>query len=124
MMNLHPWKLWLRDGKPNEDTEEIIAVLESVLLRDPNHLGANHYYIHAVEASPHHERALASAARLEKLAPAEGHLAHMPSHIYARVGDHSASARCNEVAMAADKKFLTQTHEQGFYRLMDSTHHI
>src|SRR5438093_4064094 len=53
MMNLNPWKLWLRDGRPTEGTEEIVAVLESVLKRDPNHLGANHYYIHAIEASPH-----------------------------------------------------------------------
>src|ERR1700730_2157321 len=74
MMNLNPWKLWLHDGRANEGTEEIVAVLESVLKRDPNHLGANHYYIHAVEASPHPERALPSAARLEKLAPAAGHL--------------------------------------------------
>jgi tetratricopeptide (TPR) repeat protein len=99
-------------------------VLESVLKRDPNHLGANHYYIHAVEASMHPERALASAARLEKLAPSEGHLAHMPSHIYARVGDHSASARCNEVAMAADKKFLSQTHNEGVYKLMYYSHNM
>ncbi len=69
-MNLNPWKLWTADGKPAEGTEEIVATLESVLKRDPNHLGANHYYIHAVEASPHPERALPSAARLEKLAPA------------------------------------------------------
>lgn len=62
MMNLHPWQLWLKDGKPNENTEEIVAVLESVLQRDPNHIGANHYYIHAVEASPHPERAVARAA--------------------------------------------------------------
>jgi hypothetical protein len=124
MMNLNPWKLWTADGKPAEETEEIIATLESVLKRDPNHLGANHYYIHAVEASPHPERALPSAARLEKLAPAEGHLAHMPSHIYARVGDHAASARCNEAAIAADKKFLEQTHEQGFYRLMYYSHNM
>jgi len=124
IMNLHPWKLWLRDGKPNDGTEEIMALLESVLQRDPNHLGANHYYIHAVEASPHPERALPSAARLEKLAPAEGHLAHMPSHIYARVGDHSASARCNEAAMVADKKFLSETHEHGFYRLMYYSHNM
>jgi hypothetical protein len=124
MMNLNPWKLWTADGKPAEGTEEIVSVLESVLKRDPNHLGANHYYIHAVEASPHPERALPSAARLEKLAPAEGHLAHMPSHIYARVGDHSASARCNEAAMAADKKFLSQTNEQGFYRLMYYSHNM
>lgn len=124
MMNLNPWKLWSADGKPGENTEEIVSVLESVLKRDPNHLGANHYYIHAVEASMHPERALPSAGRLEKLAPAEGHLAHMPSHIYARVGDHDASARCNAVAMAADKKFLEQTHSQGFYRLMYYSHNM
>jgi tetratricopeptide (TPR) repeat protein len=124
MMNLHPWHLWTADGKPAEDTEEIVALLESVLKRDPNHLGANHYYIHAVEASPHPERGLASAARLEKSAPAEGHLTHMPSHIYARVGDHSASARCNEAAMAADKRFLSETNEQGFYRLMYYSHNM
>jgi hypothetical protein len=124
MMNLNPWKLWTADGKPAEGTDEIVSTLESVLKRDPNHLGANHYYIHAVEASTHPERALPSAARLEKLAPAEGHLAHMPSHIYARVGDHAASARCNAAAMVADKKFLDQTHEQGFYRLMYYSHNM
>lgn len=124
MMNLNPWKLWTADGKPAEGTDEIVATLESVLKRDPNHLGANHYYIHAVEASTHPERALPSAARLEKLAPAEGHLAHMPSHIYARVGDHAGSARCNAAAMVADKKFLGQTHEQGFYRLMYYSHNM
>ncbi|HLW34396.1 MAG TPA: hypothetical protein VKS98_01950 [Chthoniobacterales bacterium] len=124
MMNLNPWKLWTADGKPAEGTDEIVSTLESVLKRDPNHLGANHYYIHAVEASTHPERALPSAARLEKLAPAEGHLAHMPSHIYARVGDHAASARCNAAAMVADKKFLEQTHEQGFYRLMYYSHNM
>jgi tetratricopeptide (TPR) repeat protein len=124
MMNLNPWKLWTADGKPGENTEEIVTVLESVLKRDPNHVGANHYYIHAVEASLRPERALPSAARLEKLAPAEGHLAHMPSHIYARVGDHAASARCNEAAMVADQKFLSQTNEQGFYRLMYYSHNM
>ena len=123
-MNLNPWRLWSADGKPAEGTEEIVATLESVLKRDPNHLGANHYYIHAVEASPHPERALPSASRLEKLAPAEGHLAHMPAHIYARVGDHFASAHCNEAAIAADKKFLSETHEQGVYRMMYYSHNL
>ena len=123
-MNLNPWKLWTADGKPAEGTDEIVATLESVLKRDPNHLGANHYYIHAVEASPHPERALSSAARLEKLAPAEGHLAHMPAHIYARVGDHFASAHCNEAAIAADKKFLGETQEQGIYRMMYYSHNL
>ena len=124
LMNLNPWKLWSHDGKPAEGTEEIVSVLESVLKRDPNHLGANHYYIHAVEASPHPERALPSAIRLEKLAPLAGHLVHMPAHIYARVGDHLASARCNKMAAAADKKFLAETHEQGVYPLMYYSHNL
>src|SRR6266705_2286059 len=123
-MNLNPWHLWTADGKPAEGTEEIVWVLESVLKRDPNHLGANHYYIHAVEASPHPERALPSAARLEKLASAAGHLVHMPAHIYARVGDHFASAHCNEAAIAADKKFLAETHDEGVYKLMYYSHNM
>jgi tetratricopeptide (TPR) repeat protein len=123
-MNLNPWHLWTAAGKPAEGTEEIVWVLESVLKRDPNHLGANHYYIHAVEASPHPERALPSAARLEKLASAAGHLVHMPAHIYARVGDHPAAAHCNEIAAAADKKFLAATHEQGIYPLFYYSHNL
>src|SRR5438067_4926287 len=123
-MNLHPWHLWSADGKPNVGTEEIVSVLESVLKRNPDHLGANHYYIHAIEASPHPERALASAARLEKLAPAAGHLVHMPAHIYARVGDHFASAHCNEVAAKADQKFLAGTRQGGVYPLMYYSHNL
>src|SRR5437870_12150573 len=83
-MNLHPWKLYDREGKPAPGTQEIVAVLESVLKRDPSHLGANHFYIHAVEASTHPEAALPSAQRLAGLAPASGHLVHMPAHIYIR----------------------------------------
>ncbi len=124
MMNLNPWKLWTADGKAAEGTEEIVTTLESVLKRDPNHLGANHYYIHAVEASTHPERALPSAERLEKLAPAAGHLVHMPAHIYSRVGDHSAAAHCNELAVVADRKFLGATQEQGVYRLMYYSHNM
>ena len=123
-MNLNPWKLWSADGKPAEGTQEIVATLESVLKRNPNHLGANHYYIHAIEASPNPERALPSAARLEKLAPAEGHLTHMPSHIYARTGDHVASAHCNQAAIAADQKFLSATRDEGVYKLMYYSHNI
>ncbi len=124
MMNLNPWKLWTADGKAAEGTDKIVSTLESVLKRDPNHLGANHYYIHAIEASQHPERALPSANRLAKLAPAAGHLVHMPSHIYSRVGDHIASAHCNTMAMAADKKYLGQTQEQGVYRLMYYSHNM
>ena len=124
MMNLNPWKLWTPDGKAAEGTDEIVSTLESVLKRDPNHLGANHYYIHAVEASTHPERALPSAERLGKLAPAAGHLVHMPSHIYARVGEHAASAHCNAAAAEADKKFLQQTRQQGVYRVMYYSHNL
>jgi hypothetical protein len=124
LMNLNPWRLWTAEGKPAEGTEEIVATLESVLKRDPNHLGANHYYIHAVEASPQPERALPSAARLAKLAPAAGHLVHMPAHIYARVGDHPASAHCNQLAVAADKKFLAETRERGVYPMMYYSHNL
>jgi len=124
MMNLNPWKLWTADGKAAEGTDEIVSVLESVLKRDPSHLGANHYYIHAVEASTHPERALPSAERLGKLAPAAGHLVHMPAHVYSRVGDHPAAAHCNTLAVAADRKFLGDTREQGVYRLMYYSHNM
>lgn len=123
-MDLHPWQLWTADGKPAEGTEEILTALQSVLARDPNHLGANHYYIHAVEASRNPERALASAVRLEKLAPAAGHLVHMPAHIFSRVGDHAASAHANEVAAAADEKYLRATHVQGVYPAMYYSHNL
>jgi hypothetical protein len=124
VMNLNPWKLWSHDGRPNEGTEEILAVLESVLKRDPNHLGANHYYIHAVEASPNPERALASAARLETLAPAAGHLVHMPSHIYSRVGDHAASVRVNARAVMADRKFAKYKPNAGVETSMLAVHNL
>jgi len=87
LMDLNPWKFWSPDGTPAQGTLEIVAVLERVLARSPDHPGANHYYIHAVEASPHPEKALASAKRLEMLAPSAGHLVHMPAHVYIRTGD-------------------------------------
>ena len=124
VMNLNPWKLWLHDGRPNEGTEEILAVLESVLKRDPNHIGANHYYIHAIEASPYPERGLASAVRLETLAPAAGHLTHMPSHIYSRVGDHPASVRSNIKAVAADRRFLNGKSNPGLENAMLAVHDV
>ena len=124
MMNLHPWQLWSTDGKPNEGTLEIVAVLEAVLKRDPNHIGANHYYIHAVEASPFPERALASAYRLGPLAPSAGHLVHMPSHIYLRTGDFSAGAKSNELAMVADQNYLKRSGSTGLYGLMYYNHNI
>jgi tetratricopeptide (TPR) repeat protein len=113
LMDLHPWKLWSLDGRPTEGTQEILAKLESVLRRDPSHLGANHYYIHATEASPHPEWALSSARRLETLAPAAGHLVHMPAHTYMRVGDYSAAAHSNAVGADADRAYLRESATTG-----------
>lgn len=124
MMNLRPWKLWTPDGKAAEGTEEIVAVLEGVLRRDPNHTGANHYYIHAVEASPNPERALPSAARLARLAPQAGHLVHMPSHIYIRTGDYSEAARANAEAVAVDREYIAKNGAGGVYPAMYYNHNL
>ncbi len=116
-MDLHPWQLWSADGKPAEGTEEIVAVLESVLKRNPNHPGAIHYYIHAVEASLHPERALAYAPRLPQLMPMAGHLVHMPAHIYERVGDYSSAVKSNGDAAAADEAYFKATGMHGVYSM-------
>jgi tetratricopeptide (TPR) repeat protein len=124
MMDLHPWGLWTLDGKPVDGTPEIVATLEGVIAKYPEHLGANHYYIHAVEASPDPGRALASAQRLPKLAPAAGHIVHMPSHIYFRIGDYDASAIANEAAIKADKVYLRERSPKGMYPTMYVSHNI
>jgi tetratricopeptide (TPR) repeat protein len=125
LMDLHPWKLWSLDGRPTEGTEEILAVLEQVLRRDPNHIGANHYYIHATEASPHAEWALASAQRLETLAPAAGHLVHMPAHTYMRVGDYVAAAHSNAAGADADRVYLRESGTTGsMYDMMYFCHNL
>jgi tetratricopeptide (TPR) repeat protein len=125
LMDLHPWKLWSLDGRPTEGTEEILAVLEQVLRRDPNHIGANHYYIHATEASPHPEWALASAQRLETLAPAAGHLVHMPAHTYMRVGDYAAAAHSNAAAADTDRVYLRESGTTGsMYDMMYYCHNL
>ncbi len=124
LMTLHPWKLWTADGKPGEDTVEILEVLESVLKRDPSHPGANHYIIHAVEASPHPERALPSAARLETLVPNAGHLVHMPSHIYMRTGDYVAAEKSNAAAARVDRDYIRATGAQGMYPMMYYNHNV
>jgi tetratricopeptide (TPR) repeat protein len=123
-MNLRPWQLWTSDGKPAEGTEEIVAVLESVLKRDPHHIGAIHYYIHAVEASRTPERALVYAPRLSTAVPAAGHLVHMPAHIYMRTGDYAAAAQSNKDAAEADEAFFKATGREGFYPLMYYNHNV
>jgi tetratricopeptide (TPR) repeat protein len=123
LMNLNPWKLWSHDGKPGENTEEIVRVLESVLARDPNHAGANHFYIHAVEASPNPERALPSAHRLDTLVPQAGHLVHMPAHIYERTGFYELAARNNEEAAKVDRAYALKAEREGtLYDLMYHSH--
>jgi tetratricopeptide (TPR) repeat protein len=124
LMDLHPWKFWSHDGKPNEGTAKIVSVLESVLRRDPNHLGANHYYVHAIEASSHPERALASANRLKTLAPMSGHLVHMPAHIYQRVGNYAGAARANANAAASDRVFMKHHGAEGIYAAMYYNHNL
>jgi tetratricopeptide (TPR) repeat protein len=124
LMNLNAWRLWSLNGKPTEGTLEIVAVLESVLARDPNHIGANHYYIHTVEASPNPARALASAARLDSLAPAAGHLTHMPAHIYARVGDHAAAAHANQAGAQADREYFKTAGTDSLYAMAYYTHNL
>jgi len=123
LMNLTPWKLWTLDGRPNANTEQVVATLESVLQRSPNHLGANHLYIHAVEASRTPARALPSAARLASLAEQSGHLLHMPAHIYARTGDHAGAAAANEAGAAADRRYLV-TDPNGLYGMMYYSHNL
>lgn len=124
MMDLRPWGLWNLDGTPSDGTLEILAVLESVLARYPDHIGANHYYIHAVEASPHPAWALPSAHRLAALAPAAGHLVHMPSHIYSRIGEFQAAEKSNESAIAADRAYLESTGAEGIYPAMYYSHNL
>jgi tetratricopeptide (TPR) repeat protein len=124
MMNLRPWKLWNADGTPAEGTKEIVDTLESVLRRDPNHIGAMHLYIHAVEASPNPERALPYAERIPALAPAAGHLVHMPAHIYERTGNFDGARVQNIAAAKADEAYAAASGSQGMYMMMYYSHNL
>jgi tetratricopeptide (TPR) repeat protein len=123
-MTLHPWGLWHRDGTPEAGTEEIVVALESVIKRDPNHMGAIHYYIHAVEASASPERALAGANRLAAMAPSAGHLVHMPAHVYIRTGDYAAAVKTNQAAAIADRAYIKASGAQGLYPMMYYSHNL
>ena len=110
LMDLNPWKLWNPDGSAAPHTEEIVSTLQSVLKKDPLHVGANHLLIHATEASPHPEIALASAKYLEQATPAAGHLVHMPAHTYQRTGNFDGSVLANKRAVAADQTYFKSEH--------------
>jgi tetratricopeptide (TPR) repeat protein len=120
LMDLRPWDLWTADGKPKPNTDEIISTLEAVLTNHPDHPGACHYYIHAVEASSQPGRALVCADKLAGLMPGAGHLVHMPAHIYARVGKYHDSAERNVQAVQVDERYLathklTGNYADGYY---------
>ena len=117
MMNINAWKLWTLDGKPAAGTEEIIVTLEKVLAKDPQHPGANHYYVHAIEASAHPERAVAAAERLRGMMPAAGHLQHMPAHILQRVGRYEDAAQANREGAAADVAYFAKTKPLDYYAM-------
>jgi tetratricopeptide (TPR) repeat protein len=117
LMDLHPWDYWKNDGTAQPWTAEILQLLDGILARDPSHPGANHYDIHALEASPHPEKALASADRLRDLMPGAGHMVHMPSHIYQRMGRYDDAAAANRKAVEADHSYAAAAHPQGFYHM-------
>lgn len=106
LMTANPWKLWSADGQAAPGTEEIVATFETVLARNPQHPGANHYYIHAVEASPHPEKAVAAAERLPGLVPGAGHIVHMPAHIFQRVGRYADAAAANRDGVTVDLAYI------------------
>lgn len=106
MMNLQPWDYWDANGEAKGNTAEVVSVLESVIARDPEHAGALHLYVHAVEASPDPARGVAAADRLRELLPGSGHLVHMPAHIYARVGRYHDAVIANQKAIVADDNYL------------------
>jgi len=123
-MDLHAWLLWRRDGTPEAGTMEAVQALESVLKRDPDNIGANHFYIHVVEASPHPEQAMASARKMADLAPGAGHLVHMPAHIYIRTGDYHAASVSNKQAIGADQGYINKYNIQNMYSMMYYTHNM
>jgi len=124
LLMLSPWQWWSRDGaQPREGTVEGIDTLERVLARSPRHAGANHFLIHALEASRTPQRALAAAERLGPLAPDAGHLVHMPAHIFVRVGRYADAVRANQEAIEADRRLEAQLRAQDFEPLVNVSHH-
>src|SRR5690606_12710021 len=118
LMNLHPWDLYEKDTKkPKSWTPQLVTLLEKLIQKFPEHPGAHHFYIHALEASETPEKALPSAALLDTLVPGAGHLVHMPSHIYINTGDYHLGSLSNIRAIEADSIYTTACHAQGVYLL-------
>ncbi|MFI5401560.1 MAG: tetratricopeptide repeat protein, partial [Planctomycetota bacterium] len=123
LMDLQPWDLWMKDGKPKGNTLEIMAVLEKVMAKQGDHPGATHLYIHAMENSPNPEKADKAAETLRTLVPASGHLVHMPAHIDVQTGRWGLAAEANEKAIEADRKYRAISPRQGFYSIYMAHNH-
>jgi tetratricopeptide (TPR) repeat protein len=125
LMDLRPWKLWQADGSPAPGTLEIIDQLQRVLARDPDHPGANHLLIHALEASPHPERAVEAAQRVARTMPGAAHMVHMPSHIWSRLGRWEESAEVNRAAIRVDDRYVESSPaiRNGFYMMYYGHNH-
>src|SRR5688572_10927258 len=124
LMDLRPWNYWTGDGRPYPGTMDVVSTLEKVLAKNPSHPGANHLYIHAVEATKSPERAEAAADRLAKLMPGAGHMVHMPAHIYQRVGRYDDAVAANVAAAKADEDYISQCRAQGIYPMAYYPHNI
>ena len=122
VMNTMPWQYWGKDGRARPEIPPVIELVERTMSRWPDHTGANHLYIHLVEASATPDRANEAAGRLAKLAPAAGHLVHMPAHIYLRTGRYADSMKANADAVKADDSYLTQCRSQGLYPMAYHPH--
>jgi tetratricopeptide (TPR) repeat protein len=124
LMDLRPWDYWTRDGQPYAETPEIIAALDGVIKVNQVHPGALHYWIHLWEGSKTPETAESAADRLLPLAPAAGHLVHMPGHLFQRVGRYSDAEKANQLAILADEDYITQCKAQGIYPLAYYPHNV
>jgi tetratricopeptide (TPR) repeat protein len=117
LMDVRPWDQWTREGQPQPGTREVLEALETAKRLDPDHPGALHLTIHALEASPQPERAREAADRLRNLVPDAGHMVHMPAHIDVRLGRWADAAAANEKAMAADERYNAHKLDPGFWGL-------
>ncbi|MDD5205165.1 MAG: hypothetical protein PHS17_07075 [Desulfobacterales bacterium] len=124
MMDLRPWGYWMRDGLPHPGTDEIVAALQSVMERNPDHPGALHFWIHLMEPTNNPKSAEVAADRLLQLVPGAGHLVHMPSHIYVRIGRFADAVRSNTLAIRSDEDYITQCRIQGFYPVSYYPHNV
>src|SRR5688572_6399356 len=124
VMDLRPWGYWQRDGAPHARTEDIVALTERVLARNPKHPGAVHMYIHLMEGTATPEKAEQAADTLLTLMPAAGHMVHMPAHIYQRIGRYADAIKSNQLAIAADEDYISQCRAQGVYPMAYYPHNI